>query len=555
LNGNANAQWSYRVTKKTSLSPLQMNLLDFDLVLPLNSKIIQVPSGSNSEAEVLTKIESLANSTAGCLFSDLQLQPSSCYELLLIGSVTASAVDVGSSDVSLTLVDGCGREHKINRIQDPDGKWINLLMRFKTSAAAPVVAGETKSRSISKLSIQAPRKFTLLLDHARCYLKQIRTSSDTCLVRRSNKQLELPAGFDKLPAFSSAVLRNYSLLHTLFDKIYVLNQDHQPHAWIECKHRLSEIGVSPTRVSISSVATAAGRETKSIVNVADDDAIVSVLTSQVKPLGLKRILFLRINCTAADPNFELNLYRSLCASTSPLDGKEPKMSPTSKGLMLFTSTNTSDSIVGFGISDKYYDEIISRYSASKSDGGVMRIIHSLCTDNSSDCHMIPDVLVTHGVRDARSVSHRVLEDVDSSHYVGIVVTVPRREFYSFGTSGTKSDESLSPLQKWLSQLVEQEYPYWSCVILTDPLRSATELKDYYRLRVEGDLKDERIKIVETSDPSAYTAALLSMPTTTTRGSSSDRGSSNCRMIVTTIDENKFTDPTFLGRLVYSTSSK
>ncbi len=565
------------------------NLINFDLALPIHGKmtevaplvresaterkiasgyasLIQVEPLSTTAADGLTGA-STSTSTFGLVFVDLKLKPNSCYELLLIGCVIPAA-GVQPTDINLSLLDGIATDHVVKRIQDPDGYTINLLLRFNTPTTC-TIAGESKKKVESKLTITAlhaaPRVAPhaegkcqkLLFDHRKCYLKQIRTGTNVCLRRRGELK-------STVTRFSSGIPTDYSLLQTMFDKIYVLNLDHQPHRWIQCQKRLEEVSVRatrlgytesktlhPTRSSESKTLHPAGSSTASIADMrggivhesvrTQDEAIVSILGSEAKTLGLERVLFLQDNCIF-DLNFEHVLYQSMIhndptgGADSSIEGKgedkgiEGKREDKGKSLMIGPGA--------MGIGRKHYTEIVSRFSAARSVGAVSRIVESLRSDNPSDCRSLPGIrLPTSGSPLGRLDARTLM--VDPQHYVGIFVIVPRKEFYI----------DSSRLHKLVQEIVAQEYPYWWCTIVTSSLPlsraggvTAADL-EFYRCQLKNQCaEEERFTIVEIASLTGQVERIaVEIASLTSQGR---------RSIQVAIDDTRFADPTYLGRLVF-----
>jgi hypothetical protein len=419
------------------------NLLCFDLLMPSNTKIINCThSPSVLQITPLKRIEE--KNPIGCFIPKIKLEENHTYELHILGKVTTT-----DKSVYLTIED-----YKINRIQDPSGKIINLLYRFKNQ----------KERIINLFIglVTMSMTMTMTIDTSKSYLYIVGNNEESLLMRRGES---LSSSLD------NCRVRSYSLAHTVFDRIYILNFDHEPHKWIQCRNILKRAGIYGTRIemSISSeLATYLEWQKKSyMVKMTIEQwcitkTIINVICNDAKPLVLERILFFKDDMCMSD-TFETELYNSL-------------MNLKTVEWKLFSCGS------GLGFSASIYDEVVSKFNISPVP--INKLFKDLSVDN------VQHLVCAHS---AHSVpyAHVALP----SHYITLIVHVPRRQFFF------DSSNSTSALYKLLSLIRLQNYPWYNCILLTECLPSSTAT-----LRLEVPYgKDSRFRIIEKKDPEASTA--------------------------------------------------
>lgn len=434
------------------------NILRFELLMPSNTELMET---MNESKQVITTIKPLKkidpSSPIGCFFP-VKLEPDATYELLLSGGSSSLLASpgpplIGSFTTGSQAKPGGGRsppdvtltlgEKKIDRIQDPTGKTINFFWRFKTSANVA-----------NKLLLSMEPDNSMMLENTTCYLRQIADSMPECLYRRG-----------LVGEHNDRLIEPYSLMHTLFDEIYVLNFTHEPHKWIQCKQRMKTVGISGTRLTmsleeerpfydswLSSVAGRSVGESISIENWCVSKYIINLLRQSTK-----KVCFLSAH-TSPHPKFETILYNCLLTNEEKKE-KRPQ-------LFTFNSTKPKE-FIGVGMSSEFYSTIVAKFeiapvSINKIFADFFEVTQSIdCLDIGPEGVFLP---------------------VSKKYHITILVHIPRRLFF------------LPAMKEFVRFLCKQNYPYWKCVLLTE----ATSRPDPLPLEYSSS-DDHRFQILERKE--------------------------------------------------------
>ena len=426
------------------------NELKFELLMPLNTIVTEhrATHGDGLVSRISSMPTLLERGEVGCFIPTAKLEYNSMYEMCLVGSVNCA----DRLNVDISLNDGCGRDHRVEKIQDVTGSIINFILRFKTAQIQRIDGLETKTRNpqclFFKIRSSTGQHFTLELEHSKCGLRRINncnTENNVVLLRRGKLPDPSQESFRLL---WTKYLKTYSMLHTIFDQIYILNQDDQPHKWIECKKRLKAANIY-------------GQQIKYSLNHAEK--IVETIVNNAKPLRQNRILFLRSDCFF-DADFEVKLFRSL----------------ESKGAEMLASISDYD---GFGLSAHYFDEFVSKFESCPRPA--IEIFSSICKEYPDKNVIIPSI------RSTSTASYTGIVEVSSRHYITYLISVHRPNFFI--------DEKISPLYKILSSIKRQEYPFWNCICLTEKVDDDPD-KCVLSPSLIKDVDDDKFQIIEVTKP-------------------------------------------------------
>lgn len=508
------------------------NILCFELLMPSNSELLET-TATHDKKKILTSVRPLKkideDNPVGCFFPNILLESSATYELFLSGlvnelflpGVDAKLEDVITPSICLTL-----GEKKIDRIQDVSGKIINFFWRFKTAAASASGRVEQSKNNLFLASVvggaTAGTKHypTLVLDNSACYLRQIFDTTPECFYRRGQApRAQLGTGT------ATTTSAPYSMMHTLFEEVYVLNFNHEPHKWIECKKRMKAVGIQGTRVGMSledelikynSWRALVGSGTRALMS-AETWCVSRQIVRILDGLQKKSVFFLSAN-SFFYPKFETILYDSLLSKPLP---KLFSLTPPSSW------SGRAENFLGMGIAAEFYKTFVAKFESSPVPAE--KIFTDLCTEYAVLHHTIG--LTTHEKikntkgeeRETQKFEERKEIKSDpyrkeiiggdlyqkeiiwgnfhwgakgdasppiskKKHYITILVHMPRRFFFS------------PVFQEFVQLLRKQNYPYWNCVLLTE---AAADLFPNLFLEDGGEegaeSNDERFLVVEKKD--------------------------------------------------------
>lgn len=369
------------------------------LILPCNSKII------GGRVEPLDR--GILKYPIGCYLSDID---TNCV-IHILGTAMSP-----SSNVYLSF-DRQGKEKVVDRIQDPSGKYINCIY--------PIGGADPSLSSGTCIFIGIEKDQVLQLNDVRL-IKIVTKQTD--IVRRG-----------KIPS-SIFLPYNYSLLHSLFEKIYILNFNTEPSKWLQVSNIERFKNIVPMRLGIQiEKYTKSYNEWKAIVPRGMGDimdlkswCIVKTIVELCPFSSIdddnKCICFIKDDFLINSRDFDLETHLYNCLTRE-----------TDSNVHIYKSTGF------FGISKKVYNEIVDRFNSSPLT--IEKLLGTLSCKEVS--FHIPITLY-----DSKCVSGTSLD-----YCVTILCYIPEREFYY--------EEKDSKLVNFIKLLNEQNYPWWQCIIISN----------------------------------------------------------------------------------------
>ena len=182
---------------------------------------------------------------------------------------------------------------------------------------------------------------------------------------RAYRNVSIAVGRRKL---GNALSEPYSLMHTLFDEIYILSFSHEPHKWIQCKQRMKAVGISGTRLTMSredeleTYRSWLGGSSGSSMSV-EQWCISKQIVRLLKQLAAKkgRVCFFSAD-VVFHPKFETILYNSLLTA-----GEEPPelitFSPRQVQAKVEVKAKAKE-FIGMGIGSEFYKVIVAKFESA-----------------------------------------------------------------------------------------------------------------------------------------------------------------------------------------------
>lgn len=434
---------------------MNKNLLSFDCAIPLHTRISPCDNNNNNDnknnnntennqIQIFKLKSNMDEKKNGIELPFISLQKNATYELHLFGSCSHSEFNVSISSIPQNFF-------TIERIQEPLGSAINLLYRFSCNLVNDIVKQDSKKDEI-KLVINMHENQYIILDTEKSYLCRIEDNSAHVLRRRSNGILDYN--------IISKRVSDYSLLHNLFDKIYILNLDYEPHKWVMCRKLFKKHGIrKPCQIQARTRADADSEYKKSYdnwqnkVNVLSSisvmnfeswciaNTIIHVIENDAKKLKLDRILICRddffISNLASDDVFEQHLYSGMRRKWDLFE------------------FNNRDAHLAIGFSNLVYDDVISRFKTSPVS--IQELFKSLKKESKNNLS-IPDLDVDTKSNYELNISNHLNYKDD---YITIMIYVSPHQFL-FDPNDTSTFSVLYPFIKAISK---QNYPWFHCFIL------------------------------------------------------------------------------------------
>jgi hypothetical protein len=227
------------------------------------------------------------------------------------------------------------------------------------------------------------------------------------------------------------------MLHTIFDKIYILNFNHEIYKWFKCEENLKMLGITGERLGISGDDDGDYKKWISKSNKLKKMSIEMWCISRkiIKALinnntKCDRILFLTADI-CFHTHFETELYNLLSIN----DGIDNH---------LFCGGKNKDSFVSISVPKKIFELCIAKFEVSPTP--IVEIISNLLPKTDEQLLLF---------NNNNNVEENILTDHTEKYSITVIVYLFRKLFF------------LPIFQDVAIKLLSQNYPYWSCVFVTE----------------------------------------------------------------------------------------